>query len=77
MVEIVESRRGGQGHGGLEPCSVYHPHLNVYHNVMNQRGICITNTISRAERTAIVAATIHGYSHIATDSLTLPYKKSP
>jgi len=30
----------------------------------------ITNTISRAELAAIVAAVIHGYSHIATDSLT-------
>ena len=30
----------------------------------------ITNTISRAELTAIAAAVIHGYSHIATDSLT-------
>jgi len=30
----------------------------------------ITNTISRAELAAIAAAVIHGYSHIATDSLT-------
>ena len=29
----------------------------------------ITNTISRAELAAIAAAVIHGYSHIATDSL--------
>ena len=30
----------------------------------------ITNTISRADLAAIAAAVIHGYSHIATDSLT-------
>ena len=30
----------------------------------------ITNTISCAELAAIAAAVIHGYSHIATDSLT-------
>jgi len=30
----------------------------------------VTNTISRAELAAIAAAVIHGYSHIATDSLT-------
>ena len=30
----------------------------------------IANTISRAELAAIAAAFIHGYSHIATDSLT-------
>jgi hypothetical protein len=30
----------------------------------------ITNTISRAELAAVAAAVIHGYSHIATDSLT-------
>ena len=30
----------------------------------------ITNTISRAELAAIAAAVIHGYLHIATDSLT-------
>ena len=30
----------------------------------------ITNTISRAELAAIAAAVIHGYTHIATDSLT-------
>jgi hypothetical protein len=30
----------------------------------------ITNTIARAELAAIAAAVIHGYSHIATDSLT-------
>jgi ribonuclease HI len=49
---------------------VYHPHLNVSHYV-NPKGMGITNTISRAERAAIAAAVIHGYSHIATDSLTL------
>ena len=30
----------------------------------------INNTISRAELAAVAAAVIHGYSHIATDSLT-------
>ena len=30
----------------------------------------ITNTISRADLEAITAAVIHGYSHLATDSLT-------
>ena len=48
---------------------VYHPHLNVYHYV-NPKGMSITNTISRAELGAIAAAVTHGYSHIATDSLT-------
>ena len=49
---------------------VYHPHLNVYHYV-NPEGTSITNTISRAELAAIAAAAVtHGYSHIATDSLT-------
>jgi hypothetical protein len=36
---------------------------------MNPKGMGITNTISRAELAAISAAVIHGYSHIATDSL--------
>ena len=48
---------------------VYHPHLNIFHYV-NSKGMGITNTISRAELAAIAAAVIHGYSHIATDSLT-------
>jgi hypothetical protein len=48
---------------------VYHPHLNVSHYV-NPKGMGITNTISRAELAAIADAVIHGYSHIATDSLT-------
>jgi len=48
---------------------VYHPHLNVYHYV-NPEGTSITNTISRAELAATAAAVIHGYSHIATESLT-------
>jgi len=47
---------------------VYHPHLNVSH-YENPKGMGITNTISRAELAAIAAAVIHGYSHIATDSL--------
>jgi ribonuclease HI len=34
----------------------------------------ITGTISRAELAAIAAAVIHGYSHIATDSLTSLYQ---
>jgi len=38
---------------------------------MNPRGVGITNTTtSRAKLAAIAAAIIHGYSHIATDSLT-------
>jgi len=42
---------------------VYHPHLNVSHYV-NPKGLGITNTISRAELAAsIAAAVIHGYSH--------------
>jgi ribonuclease HI len=49
--------------------SVYHPCLNISHYV-NPRGVGITNTISRAELAAIAATIIHGYSHIATDSLT-------
>ena len=48
---------------------VYHLHLNVAHYV-NPKGMGITNTISRTELAAIAAAVIHGYSHIATDSLT-------
>ena len=49
---------------------VYHPHLNVCHYV-NPKGMGITNTISRAELAAKAAAVIiHGYSHVATDSLT-------
>jgi len=48
---------------------VYHPHLNVFRYV-NPKGMGITNTISRAELAAIAAAVIHGYSHIAIDSLT-------
>ena len=47
----------------------YHPCFNVSHYA-NPRGVGITNTISRAELAAIAVAIIHGYSHIATDSLT-------
>jgi ribonuclease HI len=47
---------------------VHHPHLNVSRYV-NPKGMGITNTISHAELAAIAAAVIHGYSHIATDSL--------
>jgi len=35
-----------------------------------QEGVGITNTISRTELAAIAVTIIHGYSHIATDSLT-------
>ena len=48
---------------------VYHPCLNMSHYV-SPRGVGITNTITSAELAAIAAAIIHGYSHIATDSLT-------
>jgi len=48
---------------------VYHTCLNVTHHV-NPRGVGITNTISRVELAAVAAAIIHGYSHIATYSLT-------
>ena len=54
--------------GAVTGSGVYHPHLNVSHCV-NPKGMGITNTISRAELAAIAAAVIHGYSHIATDSL--------
>jgi len=37
---------------------------------VSPKGVGLTNTISRAELAAIAAAIIHGYSHIATDSLT-------
>ena len=37
---------------------------------MNPWCVGITCTISRAEQAAVAAAIIHGYSHIATDSLT-------
>ena len=43
--------------------------LKCFHYV-NPKGMGITNTISRAELAAIAAAVIHGYTHIATDSLT-------
>ena len=38
------------------------------------KSVGITNTISHAELAAIAAAIIHGYSHIATDSLTSMYQ---
>ena len=34
---------------------------------MNPRGVCITNTTSRAEQAAIAAAIIHDYSHLVTN----------
>jgi ribonuclease HI len=37
---------------------------------MNPRGVGITNIILHAELAAAAAAIIHGYSHIATGSLT-------
>jgi hypothetical protein len=37
---------------------------------INPSGVGITNTISRAELAAIATAIIHGYSHIAADSLS-------
>ena len=59
-----------KNHAGQDTGSgIYHPHLNVSHYV-NPKGMGITNTISRTELAAIAAAVIHGYSHIATDSLT-------
>jgi ribonuclease HI len=48
---------------------VNHPCFNVSHYV-NLRSVGRTNTISRAELAAVAATIIHGYSHIATDSLT-------
>jgi hypothetical protein len=48
-------------------CYIYT--LNVSHCV-NSRDVGIHNIISRAELAAIAAAIIHGYTHIATDSLT-------
>jgi hypothetical protein len=44
--------------------------VSHYVNPVNPKGMGITNTISRADLAAIAAAVIHGYSHIATDSLT-------
>ena len=61
----LQKNQVGQGNGS----GVYHPHLNVSHYV-NPKGMGITNTISRAKLAAIAAAVIHGYIHIATDSLT-------
>ena len=61
----LQKNEVGQDNGS----GVYHPHLNVSHYV-NQKGMGMTNTISRADLAAIAAAVIHGYSHIATDSLT-------
>jgi hypothetical protein len=50
---------------------MYHLHLNVSHYV-NPRGMGIT--ISLEELVAIAAVITHGYSHIATDSLTSMHK---
>ena len=56
--------RQDTGSGAYRPC------LNAPH-YMNPRGVGITNTISHAElAAAAAAASIYGYSHIATDSLT-------
>ena len=65
MAVLTKQHEEGQDTGS----GVYHPCLNVFYDV-NPRGVGITNTISRAELAAIAAAIIHGYSHIATDSLT-------
>jgi hypothetical protein len=43
---------------------------------VNPRGAGITNTISRADLAAKAAAIIHGYSHVAADSLTYQLKDS-
>jgi len=62
----LQNNEVGQGTGS----GVYHPHLNNDSNYVNPKGMGTTNTISCAELAAIAAAVIHGYSHIATDSLT-------
>jgi hypothetical protein len=61
----LQENKVGQDTGS----GAYHPHFNVSHYV-NPKGMGITNTISSAELAAIAAAVTHGYSHIATDSLT-------
>ena len=48
---------------------VYHPETHTSNRV-DPNGEGITNTISRAELTAIAAAMIHNHGYIATDSLT-------
>jgi len=48
---------------------VYHPITSTVHYV-EPSGIGITNTINRAELAAIAATVTHGYTHIATDSLS-------
>ena len=53
----------------LAGSGVHHPSLNISHYV-NSRGVGITNTNSCAGLAAIAAAIIHGYSHLATVSLT-------
>jgi hypothetical protein len=65
MAVLTKQHEEGQDTGS----GVYHPCLNVSRYV-NPRGIDITNTISRAELAAIAAAITHGYSHLATDSLS-------
>jgi len=66
---MAASKRMKLGKTPDQVYNIYHPHLNVSHYV-NPKGMGITNTISRADLAAIAAAVIHGYSHIATDSLT-------
>ena len=62
---VLENEEGQDAGPG-----VYHSHLNLSLYV-NPRGMGIINTISCAELVAAAAAAIiHGYSHIATDSLT-------
>jgi hypothetical protein len=65
LLDVQNQRRKKK----ITQAGVYHPHLNVSHYV-NPKGMGITNTISRAELTAIATAVIHIYSNTATYSLT-------
>ena len=56
------------GEGQDTGSGAYYSCLNVSHYV-NLRDVGVTNAISLAELAAIAAAIIHGYSHLATDSL--------
>eukprot|EP00983_Pelagomonas_calceolata_P007389 240834-Pelagomonas_calceolata.AAC.1 len=48
---------------------VYHP-MSDSQNLVEPNGADIINTIGRAELADIAAALTHGYTHIATDSLS-------
>jgi len=48
---------------------VYHPTTSTIHYV-KPSGVSITNTINRVELAATAAAIAHGYTYIATDSLS-------